>query len=123
MAGVRFGPDYSRFMRGLRRLGASAEDFKEVMHKIGSKVVVDAKRLTPVKTGALRNTIRTNKAQRKSVIKAGTARVNYASFVEFGSVHNDKEGMVKSAITSNETYAATTLDRELDSLARRYGLQ
>lgn len=121
MAGVRI-TGLNETIRALRRLGVEANDLKEIMFDIGNKVVDDAKALTPVRTGRLRESIRASKAQRKSVIRGGSARVPYASFVEFGSVHNEAENMVERAITNNERYAATKLDSEFQSLIRKYGL-
>lgn len=121
MTGVRI-TGLNETIRALRRLGVEANDFKEVMYDIGNKVVEEAKALTPVRTGRLRDSIRASKAQRKSVIRGGSARVPYASFVEFGSVHNTAQQMVTRAITSNERYAATKLDSELQSLIRKYNL-
>lgn len=121
MTGVRI-TGLNKTILALKRLGVDANDLKEVMYGIGNKVVGDAKALTPVRTGALRESIRASKAQRKSVIRGGSARVPYASFVEFGSVHNTAEEMVTQAITANEQYAATKLDQELQSLINRYGL-
>lgn len=121
MAGVRI-TGLNQTLRALKKLGVEANDLKDAMFRIGNKVVGDAKRLTPVRTGALQGSIRASKAQRTAVIRGGSARVPYASFVEFGSVHNTAEQMVKDAITSNETYAATALDREMQSLINKYNL-
>lgn len=121
MAGVRI-TGLNQTIAALKKLGVDANDLKEVMFQIGNKVVGDAKSLTPARTGALRDSIRASKAQRKALIRGGSARVPYASFVEFGSVHNTAEQMVTTAITQNEQYAATTLDREFQSLINRYNL-
>lgn len=123
MAGVRFDRNYNKVLSGLKKLGATNIDLQGIMAPIGNKVVGEAKRLTPVRSGRLRATVRTNKAARKVVIRAGTKAVNYASFVEFGSVHNEAESMVKTAITDNEDYAAKALDKGIEDLARRYGVK
>lgn len=103
-------------------MGVSVDDLKGAIAPITNKVVEDAKRLTPVRTGKLSASIRGSKAKNKAVIRGGTARVPYASFVEFGSVHNTAVNMVTEAITSNEQFAATRLDQELQSLIQRYDL-
>ena len=121
MAGVRI-TGLNETIRALKRLGVEADDLKEIMYDIGNKVVDDAKALTPVLTGRLRESIRASKAQRKAVIRGGSARVPYASFVEFGSVHNTAANMVERAITNNERYAASKLDSEFQSLIRKYNL-
>lgn len=121
MAGVRV-TGLQQTIRALQRLGVSVDDLKGAIAPITNKVVADAQALTPVRTGRLRASIRGSKAKNKSVIRGGTARVPYASFVEFGSVHNRAVEMVTRAITSNEQYAATTLERELTSLINQYNL-
>lgn len=121
MAGVRV-KGLNETVRALQRLGVSVEDLKGAIAPITNKVVADAQALTPARTGRLRASIRGSKAKNKAVIRGGTARVPYASFVEFGSVRNRAVGMVKRAITSNERYAANRLDQEMQSLIQRYGL-
>lgn len=121
MAGVRI-TGLQATIRSLQKLGVSVDDLKGAIAPITNKVVEDAKRLTPVRTGKLSASIRGSKAKNKAVIRGGTARVPYASFVEFGSVHNTAVNMVTEAITSNEQFAATRLDQELQSLIQRYDL-
>lgn len=107
--------------RTLTRIGASADDLKDVMFSIGNKIVQDVKALTPVRTGTLRDSFRASKTRSKAVIRGGNkGRVKYASFVEFGSVHNTAENMTRRAITQNEQYALQTLEHEIESLIRRY---
>lgn len=121
MAGVRI-EGLNKTIRSLQKLGVSVEDLKGAIEPITNKVVADAQRLTPVLTGALQASIRGSKAKNKAVIRGGTARVPYASFVEWGSIHNTATEMVTKAIIQNESFAATQLEREMDSLIRRYGL-
>jgi len=92
------------------------------MQAIASKVVADAKALTPVRTGALRNSIRASKAKNSVTIRGGTAKVYYASFVEYGSVHNKAVGMVNNAADSNKGYVISQLQNEIDQLIRKYNL-
>lgn len=108
--------------RALERLGVSVEDLKEAFSNIGRRVVQDAKALTPVRTGKLQNSIRASKAKNKATLRGGTSRVNYASFVEYGSIHNTAQEMMHKAISNNEGYMVSQLETELESLTRRYGL-
>lgn len=121
MAGVRI-TGLRETIRALEKLGVSVEDLKGAIEPITNKVVEDAKALTPVLTGALRESIRGSKAKNKAVIRGGTARTKYASFVEFGSVHNTAQHMIEDAIGNNQEYAVDKLDQELQSLIRRYDL-
>lgn len=110
-------------IRALQKLGVEVDDLKGAIAPITEKVVNDAKALTPVRTGRLQASIRGSKAKNKAVIRGGTgSRVPYASFVEFGSVHNEAVEMVKRAITRNEQYAANRLDQELKALIQRLNL-
>lgn len=122
MAGVRI-TGLKETIRSLEKLGVSVEDLKGAMQKVSAKSVSDAKSLTPVRTGRLLASIRSSKAKNKAVIRAGNnSTTKYASFVEYGSVHNDEVGMVRDAVTSNEAYTVQALDQEVQSLIRQYGL-
>lgn len=122
MAGVRV-TGLREVQRSLKKLGATAQDLKDAMSKISNKVVQDAKSLTPVRTGRLQSSVRGSKAQNKAVIRAGNnSSTKYASFVEYGSVHNEEEEMIRGAVTQNEQYATTTLENEIESLIERYNL-
>lgn len=121
MAGVRI-TGLRQSIRSLEKLGVQVADLKDMLFKVSSKTVNDAKQLTPVRSGRLQASIRPSKAKNKVTIRGGSRAVNYASFVEYGSVHNEAVGMVTEAITSNEQYTAHALDTEIQSLVRRYGL-
>lgn len=109
-------------IKDLQRLGVSVEDLKQAMANISNKVVQSAKALTPVRTGTLQASMRGSKAKNKAVLRGGTKKVNYASFVEYGSIHNTAVEMMHKAITSNEGYMVSQLQSELESLVRRYDL-
>lgn len=109
-------------IRSLERLGVSVEDLKGAMSNVSSKVVSDAKALTPVRSGALQASIRASKAKNKATMRGGSAKVYYASFVEYGSVHNKAQQMVTDAVTANQDYMVTQLEREVESLIARYNL-
>lgn len=121
MAGARV-KGLNEAIRNLQKLGIQVADLKEAFQNISRKAVSDAQALVPVRTGKLKASIRPSKAKNKAVIRAGTRAVNYASFVEFGSVHNEAESMVRDAVSNNEQYAVTQLEQELSSLIRRYNL-
>ena len=122
MAGVRV-TGLKQTIRALERLGVSAADLKDAMGRVSHKVVADAKALTPVRTGRLQGAIRASRAKNKAVIRGGNnTTTKYASFVEYGSVHNEAVGMITNAVTNNDRYAVDALDREVKSLIARYGL-
>ena len=71
---------------------------------IGSAAEGHAKALTPVDTGRLRNSI--SHAASGDTAYIGT-NVEYAPYVEFGSVHNKAHHMLKKAATEHGAeYAA-----------------
>lgn len=121
MAGVRI-TGLKQSIRALEKFGVQVADLKDMLFQVSQKTVDDAKALTPVRSGRLQASIRPSKAKNKVTIRGGSKAVNYASFVEYGSVHNTAVGMVTEAITSNEQYTANKLDSEIQSLVRRYGL-
>jgi HK97 gp10 family phage protein len=121
MTGVRM-EGFREFQRALRKLGAQAADFKEIMFPIGEKVVNDAKSLTPVRTGSLRDSIRASKAQNSVSIRAGKAKVPYASFVEWGTGSMSAQENITGAVEANEEYAKNKLDEGLQELINRLGL-
>ena len=121
MAGVRV-EGLNRYLRDLKKFGASIDDLKDIMYGIGQHVADEAKTLAPVRTGALQDSIRASKAQRTAVIRAGSAKVPYSSFVEWGTAVMEGQEPVTTAIENNQQYAASELDQGLEALARRYGL-
>ena len=92
------------------------------MQNIASKVVDDAKALTPVRTGKLRDSVRASKAKNSITLRAGTKKTYYASFVEYGSVHNTAVEMVNRAAETNRGYVLSQLQHEIDELIRKYNL-
>lgn len=108
--------------RKLKSLGVQVADLKEANARIAGRVVDQAKTLTPVRSGALRDSIRASKAQNKITIRGGSARTLYASFVEYGGGHNSAVGMVTRAVTDNQDYAVKALEHEIESLIKRYDL-
>ena len=111
-----------KFVRNLERLGVSVEDMKEVMARVSAPIVSKAKALTPVRSGRLQESVRSSKAKNKAVIRAGTKATDYASFVEFGSIHNTATHMVRDSIMGSEPQTAASLNHELQGLIRKYGL-
>ncbi len=120
--GVR-SPGLSKFIRNLERLGVSVADLKEAFATVSAKVVTDAQSNVPVRTGALKASIKASKTKNKALIRAGTpAKTNYASFIEFGTAKISARHMIEKAITDNESYAAQAIEANLSSLIRKYNL-
>jgi hypothetical protein len=71
-------------VRALKVIGVPAKEIAQAGYEAGQVVAEEARTLVPVKTGALKSTIRVAKQQRKIVVRAGGARVPYANPIHWG---------------------------------------
>lgn len=72
-------------IKALQAIGIDAKDIKSAGNEAGEIVAREARTLAPVRTGALRNTIRTSKALNKVTVSAGNnGRVPYANPIHWG---------------------------------------
>jgi HK97 gp10 family phage protein len=72
-------------IRNLRAIGVPSAEIGQASQEAGDVVANSARSLVPVRTGALRNTIRAKKIARKVVVSAGNNnRVPYANPIHFG---------------------------------------
>ena len=72
-------------IRNLRAIGVPSAEIGQASQEAGDLVANSARSLVPVRTGALRNTIRAKKIARKVVVSAGNNnRVPYANPIHFG---------------------------------------
>lgn len=71
-------------MRDLQQVGTEVDDLKAVFSTIAAEGAEIAARHAPSKSGALRASIRGNKAKGKAVVMAGRARVPYAGAQNYG---------------------------------------
>jgi hypothetical protein len=83
-AGVKV-KGYKQAIRALQAIGVPAAEIKAAGSEAGELVANEARGLVPVKTGALRNSIRVSKALTKVTISAGNNRsVPYANPIHWG---------------------------------------
>jgi hypothetical protein len=83
-AGVKV-KGYKEAIRALQRIGVPAAEIKAAGTQAGELVANEARGLVPVKTGALRNSIRVSKALNKVSVSAGNnTRVPYANPIHWG---------------------------------------
>lgn len=73
-----------RTLRQLGKAGASAEDMRELMHQLGTVVVLAAVPMTRRETGRMAGSIRAGRGKTKSVVRMGGARVPYAGVQHYG---------------------------------------
>jgi hypothetical protein len=72
-------------IKALQAIGVDAAEIKAAGNEAGEIVAREARNLAPVRTGALRNTIRTSKALNKVSVSAGNnGRVKYANPIHWG---------------------------------------
>lgn len=70
--------------RSMERAGVDVEELKDVMGEIAAEASRVMQSFTPTKTGALKASIRGNRAKGKAVVTAGKARTPYAAPIFYG---------------------------------------
>jgi HK97 gp10 family phage protein len=108
-------------IKALKAIGVDAADIKSAGNEAGEIVAREARNLAPVRTGALRNTIRTSKALNKVSVSAGNnGRVPYANPIHWGWFKRNikpQPFFVKAlGITRDEVYQ--TYYRSIDRLIK-----
>lgn len=114
----------NQVVRDLAALGVELDDMKDVMAAIateGSKVMA---RFVPKKSGALRSTVRGNRAKARAVVTAGRAKVPYAGPINYGW---PARGIQPANFTGRtdavmEPKALQMLDNGIQQLIRKKGL-
>jgi hypothetical protein len=96
----------------LRELGLADDELKAGSHEAGEIVAAEARTLVPVRTGKLRNSIRTNKALNKIEVKAGGAKVPYANPIHWGWFYDRNNFVFKNIRPQPFFYRALHLKRE-----------
>lgn len=71
-------------LREMEKLGVDVEDMKDVFAGIADEASRVMEGLTPRASGALRASIRGNRAKNKAVVRIGKARVPYAGPINYG---------------------------------------
>lgn len=74
----------NRAIRSLKEIGVPAKEIAQAGFEAGQIVAAEARTLVPVRTGALRDSIRVGKQQRKVLVRAGGAKVPYANPIHWG---------------------------------------
>jgi hypothetical protein len=83
-AGVKV-KGYKEAIRALQRIGVPAAEIKAAGTQAGELVANEARGLAPVRTGALRNSIRVSRALNRVSVSAGNnTRVPYANPIHWG---------------------------------------
>ena len=125
MAGITVGVEGLRpLIRDLEKAGAEVDDLKDVFAGIAAEGAQTAQRFTPSRSGALRATVRGNRAKNKAVVTFGKARVPYAGPIIYGwPKRNIKPS--RTIIRTDEILAdlaPAMLDQGLDDILTKLGL-
>jgi HK97 gp10 family phage protein len=84
-------------IRALRAIGVPSAEIGLASQQAGELVANRARSLVPVRTGALRATIKAKKIARKVVVSAGNnTRVPYANPIHFGWNYDKKNNQAKN---------------------------
>lgn len=117
-AGVKI-KGYKSAIKALQEIGVPTSEIKAAGSEAGELVAAEARQLVPVRSGALRNTIRVTKALNAVSVKAGNERkVPYANPIHWGWFKRNilpQPFFTKAlGITRNEVYQ--TYYRNIDKL-------
>jgi hypothetical protein len=104
--------------RALIALGAPVAEIKAANKASGEVVAKTARNIVPVKSGALRKTIRIANVTTHVKIRAGMARVPYANPIHWGWFY-DKESFVYRNIKPNP-FMARALGYTRDEVLKNY---
>jgi HK97 gp10 family phage protein len=117
---------YKQAIKSLQAIGVPASEIKAAGSAAGELVANQARALAPVRTGALRNSIRVSKALNRVSVSAGNnTRVPYANPIHWGWFKRNikpQPFFIKAlGITRDEVYQNyyRTLDRLIDSQSTR----
>ena len=85
MTGLTADVSVKDAIRVLRRFGDEAKrELKDMNREAAKMVEQESKRLVPVRSGALRSSIRSSGVQKEAVVRSGNSRVPYAGPIHFG---------------------------------------
>ena len=117
-------------IRALRAIGVPSAEIGLASQEAGELVATRARSLVPVRTGALRATIKAKKIARKVVVSAGNnTRVPYANPIHFGWNYDKKNLQAKNirprpffsnALTSTRTQVYQIFFDNIEKLFQKY---
>ena len=110
-------------IRALKNVGVPAKEIAEAGYEAGQLVANDARTLVPVKSGALKSTIRVAKLQRKIAIRAGSSKVPYANVIHWGWIRKGikPNRFFVKALNLNIDNVYQKYFKNLEELIKKYG--
>jgi hypothetical protein len=112
-------------LRALEGLGVDVDELKDVMSAIAASAAKVMSRYTPVDSGALKGTIRGNRAKSKAVVTVGRGKVNnYAGPINYGwpARHIDAANFIAKTDVEFGPHVERMLNEGIGELVRRHGL-
>lgn len=109
-------------VRTLRKLGVEAADLKDVFTRIGAEATAAVRTNTPVATGSLQATVKQSRRQNSVYIYAGSKKVFYGPFVEYGTKYQSAQHFMRDAGRKQAPKALHELEREMQRIIAKLGL-
>ena len=109
---------HDQLLKALKAIGAPVEAIIAANEAVGGPVLRTAKNIAPVKSGALRNTIKLSKATTNVKIRAGMKRVPYANPIHWGGFY-DRNNFITKNIKPNP-FMARALGYNRDEILANY---
>jgi hypothetical protein len=104
----------------LRKVGDDSQDMPDLMHRIGSIVIANAR--PPRDSGELASTMRAGRGRTKAVVRVGYARRGrHAGVVHYGDPHRGHRAnrfMIR-ALAQARPAVVRELERGIDSIIRK----
>ena len=117
-------------IRALRAIGVPSAEIGQASQEAGDVVANRARSLVPVRTGALRATIKAKKIARKVVVSAGNnSRVPYANPIHWGWNYDKRNSQPKNirprpfftnALTTTRTQVSQIFFDNINELLKKY---
>jgi hypothetical protein len=106
-------------------MGAEVDDLKDAFSQIAATAAQKAANFAPKRSGRLAADVRGNRAQSKAVVTAGRSSISYAGPINYGwrARNIAPSGFMQKADQEMQPIALQMLEREIDSLIRKKGLQ
>jgi HK97 gp10 family phage protein len=109
---------HAQMLKALKAIGAPVEAIIAANEAVGTPVLRTAKNIAPVRSGALRATIKLSKATTNVKIRAGMAKVPYANPIHWGWFY-DRNNFITKNIKPNP-FMSRALGYNRDEILAKY---
>jgi HK97 gp10 family phage protein len=109
---------HAQMLKALKAIGAPVEAIIAANEAVGMPVLRTAKNIAPVRSGALRATIKLSKATTNVKIRAGMAKVPYANPIHWGWFY-DRNNFITKNIKPNP-FMSRALGYNRDEILAKY---